>query len=117
MYKIITANNVEFVDPEGSFSMEKKDTVNTYSGEDGHTTIELIRTGKISASVSYNGLTVSQLKQYSEALTTVTTFKLYDPLSNVQKTITAQVSGVKVGKVFHRNDLSVWSLSFDIDEL
>lgn len=117
MYKIITANNVEFTDPEGSFTLSKDDTVNEYKGEDGQTTLEIIREGQISATVSYNSLSAETIKKMADALTTVTEFKLYDALTDSQKTITARVSGVKVKKNFYRDNISMWSLSFDIDEL
>ena len=117
MYKIITANGIEFTDPEGDFTLSKNDEVNEYKGEDGRRTIEIIRQNVISASVSYKALTVEQLKTMSEALTTVTTFVLYDPFTDSQVLINAWVSSVKVQKVHHRDNVSVWSLSFNIDEL
>lgn len=117
MYKIITANGVEFKDPEGSFNLTKEDKFNEYEGEDGHRTIEIVREDLISASVSYKGLTVTQLQTMCQALSTVTTFLLYDAMTDQQKTVVASVKSLKVGKVYHKNDLSVWSLSFDIDEL
>lgn len=117
MYKILTANGVEFKDPEGSFTLTKADKFNVYEGEDGHKTVETIRDDLISASVSYKGLTVEQLKTMSEALKTVTTFLLFDALTGTQRLVTGTVKSIKVNKVYHKNDLSVWSLSFDIDEL
>lgn len=117
MYKIITANGVSFTDPEGSFTLSKTDDVNEYKGEDGHSIIEIIRQNVISASVSYNALTVEQLKTMSKALTTVTVFRLYDPMTDSVIDVTARVSSIQVKKVHHRNDVSVWSLSFKIDEL
>jgi hypothetical protein len=71
----------------------------------------------ISASVSYNALTVEQLKTMSEALTTVTNFKLYDAMTDSVIDVIARVSSVQVKKVHHRHEVSVWSLSFKIDEL
>ena len=53
MYKIITANGISFVDPEGSFTLSKTDDINEYKGEDGHIIVEIIRQNVISASVSY----------------------------------------------------------------
>lgn len=117
MYKIIKANGVSFTDPEGSFTLSKTDNVNEYKGEDGHKIIEIVRQNVISASVSYKALTVGQLKTMSEALTTVTAFDLYDPMTDSVVTVTARVSSVQVKKVHHRHDVSVWSLSFKIDEL
>ena len=43
MYKIITANGVDFVNPEGDFTLSKTDDVNEYKGEDGHCIVEIIR--------------------------------------------------------------------------
>lgn len=117
MYKIITANGVDFVNPEGDFTLSKTDDVNEYKGEDGHCIVEIIRQNVISASVSYNALTVEQLKTMSEALTTVTNFKLYDAMTDSVIDVTARVSLVQVKKVHHRHEVSVWSLSFEIDEL
>lgn len=117
MYKIITANGISFKDPEGSFSLTKSDKINEYEGEDGHKTVESIRTDVISASVTYKGLTVEQLQTMCQALTTVTTFILFDATTNSQRQVTATVKDIKVNKVYHKNDLSVWSLSFDIAEL
>ena len=117
MYKIITANGVSFTDPEGSFTLSKTDNVNEYEGEDGYKIIEIIRQNVISASVSYNALTVEQLKTMSEASTTVTVFRLYNPMTESVIDVTARVSSIQVKKVHHRNDVSVWSLSFKIDEL
>ena len=117
MYKIITANGVDFVNPEGDFTLSKTDDVNDYKGEDGHCIVEIIRQNVISASVSYNALTVEQLKTMSEALTTVTNFKLYDAMTDSVIDVIARVSSVQVKKVHHRHEVSVWSLSFNIDEL
>lgn len=117
MYKIITANGVDFVNPEGDFTLSKTDDVNEYKGEDGHCIVEIIRQNVISASVSYNALTVEQLKTMSEALTTVTNFKLYDAMTDSVIDVIARVSSVQVKKVHHRHEVSVWSLSFNIDEL
>ena len=117
MYKILSANGVEFTDPEGSFTLSKSDVVNEYEAENGHKTVEIVRSGKVSASASYTGLPVAQVKTIAETLKPVTTFRIYDALSDTRKDITARVTNVKVQKVFHKNDLSVWGLSFDLEEL
>lgn len=117
MYRIINANGVDFRNPEGTFSLTKADKFNVYEGEDGHKTVESVRSDVISASVSYKGLTVDEVTEMCEALTTVTTFLIFDATTNTQRTITASVESIKVDKVYHKNDLSVWSLSFKIEEL
>ena len=117
MYKLISADGVDFIDPEGSFVLSKTDVVNEYEGEDGCKTVEVVRSGKISASVSYNGIEVRRLREMAQALHTVTTFRIYDALTDTCRTVKARVSSLKVQKVHHRHGLSLWSLSFDLDEL
>ena len=117
MYKLISADGVDFIDPEGSFTLSKTDVINEYEGEDGKKTVEIVRSGRISASASYNGIEVRRLKEMAQALHPVTTFQIYDALSDARREVKARVSNLKVQKVHHRHGLSLWSLSFDLDEL
>ena len=117
MYKLISANGVDFIDPEGTFTLSRSDVANEYETEDGRTTVEVVRSSKLSASVSYNGVKAERLREMAAALTTVTTFQIYDALTDSQREVKARVSNIKAQKVHHRHDLSLWSLSFDLDEL
>ena len=53
MLKLLTINDIEIPDPEGSLSIKKNDKYNEYEGEDGVKTIEVIREDFISGSVAY----------------------------------------------------------------
>ncbi len=117
MFKLLSVNGTNLRDPDGSYNLSKTDIVNEYEGEDGRKTLEIIRQNVISGSVTYKGLTPSMMKTIVSSLSTVTNFVLYDPIKDEVVEIEAKVSNIKTSKIHHKNSLSVWSLSFDIDEL
>lgn len=117
MYKLLSVNGTNLRDPDGSYNLSKKDIINEYEGEDGRKTLEVIRQNVISGNVTYKGLTSSMMKIIVSSLSTVTNFVLYDPTKDATVEIEAKVSNIKTSKVHHKNNLSVWTLSFDIDEL
>ena len=117
MYKLLSANGTDLLDPEGSYQLSKNDIVNEYEGENGRKTIEIVRQNVISGSVSYKGLTASMLKKIMDSLSLVTNFVLYDPSKEALVEIEARVSNIKANKIYHRDNISFWSLSFNIDEL
>lgn len=117
MFKLLKINNIELPDPDGGFTVSKKDKFNEYEGEDGSVTIEAIRTGMIDVKVSYRGQDVDALRTISNALSLVSTVVFFDPSIGDEKSITAKISGISFGKVHHRHDVSVWSLSFNVTEI
>lgn len=117
MYKLLKINTVELPDAEGDFTIHKKDKFNEYETEDGRTTVEVVRQGIISLSVSFNGLTEVMVKTICDAITLVSTVEVFDPALGQTKEITAKVTDVKTKKVWFKNNVSVWSLSFSVDEL
>lgn len=117
MHKLLKINNVDFPEPYGEFALNKNDKVNEYRCEDGTSTIEIIRTGVVDLKVAYESLTAEKVRDLSNALKTVSSVVVFDPNTNSTKTITAFISNVNVRKVYHRHELSVWSLSFDVKEL
>lgn len=117
MHKLLRINNVDFPEPYGKFALNKNDKVNEYQCEDGTSTIEIIRTGVVDLKVDYKSLTAEKVRELSNALKTVSSVVVFDPNTNATKTITAHISNINVTKVYHRHDLSVWSLSFDVREL
>ena len=117
MFKLLKINNVELPDPEGGFTVSKTNKFNEYEGEDGSVTIESVRTGMTNAKVTYIGQKSSDLADISNALSLVSEVVIFDPAINDQRTITAKITDVSMGKVFHRHDVSVWSLSFNITEI
>ena len=117
MYKLLKINDVDFPEPYGSFTLSKSDKVNEYECEDGSSTIEIVRVGVVSLKVAYNALTVDKVRELCDAISTVSNVTVFDPQTNTIKSIKAHVSNIQTGKMYHKNDLSVWSLSFDINEL
>ncbi len=117
MHKLLEINGVVLPDPEGSFSLASEDKYNEYEGENGVKTVEVIRENIISGSVSYKGLAEDKLKEIVDAVSLVSSVKVYDPCIKAVKEITAKITGVKYDKKFYKNDVSVWSLSFKIEEL
>ena len=117
MFKLLKINNIELPDPDGGFTVSKTDKFNEYEGEDGSVTIEAIRTGMADVKVTYVGQDVNALMTIANALSLVSTVVFFDPSINDEKTITAKISGVSMGKVHHRHDVSVWSLSFNVTEI
>lgn len=117
MYKLLTINGYQLPDPEGSYSLNIDADVNEYKTEDGSRYIEVIRERVASSSVSFKGLTAEQVETICSKITTVSTVKIYDATLDTAREIEAYISKVKTDKVTHRNGLSVWKLSFNIEEL
>lgn len=117
MFKLLKINNIELPDPDGGFSVSKMDKFNEYEGEDGSVTIEAIRTGMTDVKVTYTGQNANALATIANALSLVSTVVFFDPSINDVKTITAKISGISFGKVHHRHNVSVWSLSFNVTEI
>lgn len=117
MLKLLEINGISLPDPEKAFSISKEDKYNEYEGENGERTIEIIREDIISGKVSYKGLPAEKMAEIEKAITLVSTVKIYDPGKNAVKEITAKITGVNSEKKFYRNNVSVWSLSFNIEEL
>lgn len=117
MYKLMTVNGVDLPDPEGTFDISLNDKYNMYEGEDGSKTVEVIREGVLCCNVTYNGLLENKLKEIKNALKIVSRIVIYDPMSVSTKEITAKITDIKTQKIHHKNGISVWSLSFSIEEL
>lgn len=119
MTNLLTINNVVFPDAEGGFDITYKDKVNEYESESGEKTVEVIRKGVCNISTSYVGLTESQLKSLTAAIQVVNTVKYYNPLSGVVETKTMKASSdrVKISKKYYKNNISVWSLDLDLEEM
>lgn len=117
MYKLLTINGIEMPDADGDFQISENDKINEYQGEDGHTTIEEIRQGIISLSVSFSVLSEDMLNRIKSALSMVSTVEMYNPLTKEMETKKMKVSGTKVKRVCYKQNTSLWSLSFNLDEL
>lgn len=117
MRKLLKINNVEIPDTEGEFAIDKSDKYNEYEAEDGSVIVEPIRQGVLSLSVSYNGLFEPDLLAIVGAIRLVSTVELYNPMTGTAETITAKITGVQTSKRVYKYGISVWSLSFQIDQL
>ena len=117
MYKLLSINDIPLPNPEGELSICQNDKLNEYQGEDGTSTIEVIREGVISMTVSYSNLTDKLLNEIMRALTLISKVELYNPMTCSIQVITARISDQTVKKIWYKNSMSVWSLTFKIDEL
>ena len=117
MLKLLTINDVELPDAEGAFSVSQETKLSEYEGENGVKTVEVIREDILSGNVSYKGLTAEKVKEIVYAITTVSSVKIYDAARDALREVNALISGVSYDKKFYKNDVSVWSLSFKIEEL
>ena len=115
MYNLLVINGVEFPTPEGSFEVKYKNITNEYEGESGQKTIEVIREDVASISVSYNGLLRSEVDTLHDALAIVNTVKFYK--KGVETQVSMKLTNVSTPKKYHKNNLSVWGMSFGLEEL
>ena len=115
MHSLLTINGVDFSTPEGSYDVKYSSTTNEYEGENGKKTVEIIREDVVSISVSYNGMTEEQLNILHTALTTVCTVVFYK--KGVKTTAKMKLSDVSTPKKYYKHGLSVWGMSFSLEEL
>ena len=117
MYKLLTINGVPLPKPEGDFTITKKDKYNEYEGEDGSSTVEVIRQGILSLSISYNYITEQHLKTITDAIRLVSLVEVYEPTLRKTRALTAKITNLKTRMLYYKNDISIWTLSFNLDEL
>lgn len=115
---LLKINNYTIVKPRsGKMSISYSDVYSEYMSEAGTRTIEATLTNKISGSVTYDALLSSDLTAIKNAITLVSTLKIYDPMTNTIKTISALISGISTTMIAHRTDADVWSLTFNFEQL
>lgn len=118
MEKLLVVNGIVF--PEtGNYNVSVSDKVNEYESESGSITVEIIRENIYKIDVSYGALPQDVFKRLSEAVGAVNEVTFYDPIkASVQKrTMKADKSRIKTAKQYYKNDISVWSLSFALEEM
>lgn len=115
MHSLLTINGVDFPTPEGSYDIKYSAVTNEYEGENGEKTVEIIRENVATISVSYNGMTEEQLNDLHAVLTTVCTVVFYK--KGVKTTAKMKLSEVSTPKKYYRHGLSVWGMSFSLEEL
>lgn len=115
MHNLITINGVEFPTPEGSFDIKYEDKTNIHEGENGKKTVEIIRKDIASISVSYNGLKEEELNRLHAALDTVNKVTFYK--KGVETTADMRLSSVSTPKKYFKGGITVWGMSFSLEEL
>lgn len=115
MHSLLNINGVEFPTPEGSFEIKYEDMTNEYKGENGKKTVEIIRENVASISVSYNGMTEEKLNDLHAVLSAVNTVIFYK--KGIKATSQMKLSSVSTPKKYYKNGLSVWGMSFSLEEL
>lgn len=115
MHSLIIINGVEFPTPEGSFDIKYKSVTNEYEGEDGEKTVEIIREDVATISIGYNGMEEEQLNTLHSALKTVNTVVFWK--KGTKTTSKMKLSDVSTPKKHYRHGLSVWGMSFSLEEL
>ena len=115
MHSLLIINGVEFPTPEGSLEIKYADMTNEYQGENGKKTVEIIREDVVSISVSYNGMTEEKLNALHTVLKTVSTVIFYK--KGIKTTSQMKLSSVSTPKKYYKNGLSVWGMSFSLEEL
>ena len=115
MYDLLKINNVVFPIPEGGLDITYSDITNDSQSEDGMTVVEVIRKDVASISVSYGGLLESTVNNLSAALKTVSTVSFLR--RGTVQTCQMKVYNVKTSKKYYGKNLSIWSLSFDLQEI
>lgn len=119
MENLLIINDMTFPEPEGSYSIAYEDKVNEYESESGETTIEVIRKNICKISVKYNGFKETRLRELASAIQTVNSVKYYNPLSGAveNKTMKANTDRISIEKKYYKYGRSIWSLSFDLEEM
>ena len=115
MLSLLIINDVEFPTPEGSFDIKYKSVTNEHEGEDGKKTVEIIREDVATISVGYSGMNEERLNVLHSALKTVNTVIFYK--KGVRTTAKMKLSDVSTTKKYYRHGLSVWGMSFGLEEL
>ena len=115
MYDLLKINGTTFPVPEGGFDLSYDDVSNDYDSEAGNTVVEVIREGVARISVKYGGLLESKMNELKSKLGIVNTvsFLKFGEIYTAQM----KMSNLSTSKVFYRNGVSVWSLSFELKEL
>lgn len=119
MENLLKINDVVFPEAEGGYDISYSDKTNSYESESGEITVEVIRQKMTTISVKYNGLLESKLKELASAIRVVNTVSYYNPITGSLETRTmkADDSRIKISKENYKNNLSVWSLSFNLEEM
>ena len=115
MYDLLKINNVLFPVPEGVFDITYSDITYDSEAEDGKTVVEVVREDIAKISVSYGGLLESTANTLLASLSTVNTVSFLR--KGTVQTCQMKASNIRTGKKYYKNSLSLWSLSFELQEI
>ena len=111
---------------KGNLTINRTDLYNKIDFEDGSATIELIRAGMLSGSVTYNGLFISDLNTIMGALQTVVNLTIYTPFTNTASQITALITNISTKNIITKQaesgqnpppQVNAWGLSFNFQQI
>lgn len=117
MKDLLVINGVTFPTPEGGLDINYKDKIAEYESEDGHITVDVIREDIKVITVRYNGLLEDAFRALKTALKTVNSVKLYNPATGAIEAVTMRNSGTQTNKKYYKNNISVWDLAFNLEEM
>lgn len=116
LYDLLKINNVTFPKP-AKFDISLEDKTNEFNAENGTRTIEVIRENIASINVGYDSLTAATYQTARAALAKVSQVQYYNPATQTLRTVQMEVSNIASSKNYHDNNISTWSLSFNLREL
>ena len=117
-YDLISINGVPAPDvKKGSVSVQRNVKYEEYEGSLGNKVIDIIDESKIKGAVSYTGLMQEELQTIATAVTTVSVFSIYNPLTNQEKTFSALIIEDPSEKIIHDEDANAWSYGFSFEEI
>lgn len=117
-YDLININGVAAPDvKKGSVSVQRNVKYEEYEGSLGNKVIDIIDESKIKGSVSYNGLTQEELQTIATAVSTVSVFTIYNPLTDQEKTFSALILEDPSEKIIHDEGANAWSYGFTFEEI
>lgn len=113
---LLIINGYTFPKPK-SFDLSLDDKINEFDAENGTRTLEIIREGIIKINVSYGSLTAEKLQAAKAAITKIATVSFYNPYTGEVEEKEMEVRGISTGKQYYDFNISMWSLSFSLEEL
>lgn len=119
MNNLLKINGVVFPVPDGGLDVTHRDLTNVYTSESGETTVEVVRENMCVVNYTYNALQESTIKSLQQVIKLVNNVTFYDPIDGIEKNLVMKATSdrLKASKRFYRYGLSVWSLTFGLEEM
>ena len=118
MYDLIQINGVNIPDvKKGTLTVSPNPKYEEYDTEDGGKVIDVIEEDMISGSVSYSGLTQSEMQTISAAIRLVSTMTIYNPFTGMIRTFEAKILKNPAEKIIHDAYANAWTFGFEFEEI